>query len=129
MVYRERAAEPRRDCIDRAQSASSLRDAVHRQNLSYRAIWRPALRRAPAAIRRCAFDLAAGRPVVLSFLGSMQMPGVRQAVEHILTRHRSWFDDKQACFFGVGIDPADEQAGLLRDAMPGIRFFRTSMAR
>jgi predicted 2-oxoglutarate/Fe(II)-dependent dioxygenase YbiX len=62
--------------------------------------------------------------VVLSFLGSLQVPAAADVLRHILERHRAWFDDKQACFFGVSIDPADEQQGLLQDQMPGIRFIR-----
>jgi predicted 2-oxoglutarate/Fe(II)-dependent dioxygenase YbiX/peroxiredoxin len=70
------------------------------------------------------FHTVAGRPIVLSFLGSLRNPDAAQTVQSILARHRSWFDDKQACFFGVSTDPADEQLGLLRDEMPGVRFFR-----
>ncbi len=66
----------------------------------------------------------AGRYVVLSLLGSLRMPAVRQAAAHMLGRHRAWFDDREACFFGVSVAPADEQDGALADAMPGIRFFR-----
>jgi predicted 2-oxoglutarate/Fe(II)-dependent dioxygenase YbiX/peroxiredoxin len=70
------------------------------------------------------FHTVGGRPVVLSFLGSVQVPAAAAVVRHILERHRAWFDDKQACFFGVSIDPGDEQRGLLQDQMPGIRFIR-----
>ena len=60
----------------------------------------------------------------MSFLGSLQNPVTAQIVGETIQRRRSWFDDKQACFFGVSIEPGDEQQGLLRDEMPGIRFFR-----
>jgi predicted 2-oxoglutarate/Fe(II)-dependent dioxygenase YbiX/peroxiredoxin len=70
------------------------------------------------------FHTVAGRPVVLSFLGSLQVPQAASALGHILERHRAWFDDKQACFFGVSIDPKDEERGLLADQIPGIRFIR-----
>lgn len=70
------------------------------------------------------FHAVAGRPVVLSFLGSLQNPVSAKAVRHILERHRPWFDDRQACFFGVSADPGDEPRNLLRDEMPGIRFIR-----
>ncbi len=68
--------------------------------------------------------MVAGRPIVLSFLGSLQNPAAAQTVQNILARYRLWFDDKQACFFGVSVDPIDELQGLLRDEMPGIRFVR-----
>ena len=32
------------------------------------------------------------------------------------------FDDKNACFFGVSNDPADESENRLRNIIPGIRF-------
>jgi predicted 2-oxoglutarate/Fe(II)-dependent dioxygenase YbiX/peroxiredoxin len=70
------------------------------------------------------FHAVAGRPVVLSFLGSLRNPLSAKAVQNMLERHRAWFDDKQACFFGVSGDPADEQLGLLQDQMPGVRFIR-----
>jgi predicted 2-oxoglutarate/Fe(II)-dependent dioxygenase YbiX/peroxiredoxin len=70
------------------------------------------------------FDQAAGRYVVLSFFGSLQNPDIRKSADHIVGRHRQWFNDENACFFGVSIDPADEQNGLLRDAATGIRYFR-----
>jgi predicted 2-oxoglutarate/Fe(II)-dependent dioxygenase YbiX len=62
--------------------------------------------------------------VVLSFLGSLQVPQAASVLRHVLERHRAWFDDKQACFFGVSIDPKDEERGLLADQIPGIRFIR-----
>jgi predicted 2-oxoglutarate/Fe(II)-dependent dioxygenase YbiX len=62
--------------------------------------------------------------VVLSLLGTLRNPAAQAAARHILDRHRAWFDDKRACFFGVSVDPADEHAGLLQDSMPGVRFFR-----
>jgi predicted 2-oxoglutarate/Fe(II)-dependent dioxygenase YbiX/peroxiredoxin len=70
------------------------------------------------------FHTVAGRFVVLSFLGSLQVPAAAGVLRHVLARHRDWFDDKKACFFGVSIDPADEQGGLLNDQMPGVRFIR-----
>jgi predicted 2-oxoglutarate/Fe(II)-dependent dioxygenase YbiX/peroxiredoxin len=70
------------------------------------------------------FHAVAGRPIVLSFLGSLQNPVSAKAVHDILERHREWLDDEQACFFGVSADPSDEQRNLLRDQMPGVRFIR-----
>ncbi len=70
------------------------------------------------------FHTVGGRAVVLSFLGSLQVPAAADVVRHILERHRAWFDDDRACFFGISIDPGDEQRGLLQDQLPGIRFIR-----
>ncbi|HEX3754232.1 MAG TPA: 2OG-Fe(II) oxygenase [Rhizomicrobium sp.] len=70
------------------------------------------------------FGLAAGRYTVLAFAGSLRALGVQQALATLLERHRGWFDDRRASFFGVSIDPGDEQNGLLREAAPGIRYFR-----
>lgn len=70
------------------------------------------------------FRAVAGRPIILSFLGSLQNPISAKTVHDILQRHREWFDDERACFFGVSADPTDEQRNLLRDEMPGVRFIR-----
>lgn len=68
------------------------------------------------------FGAVAGRYVVLAFLGSASQEPVRQAMATVL-QHRHLFDDRQASFFGVSVDPADETSGQLREALPGIRFF------
>lgn len=70
------------------------------------------------------FHMVAGRPIVLSFLGSLKTNLAAEVLQGILSRHRAWFDDKRACFFGISTDPRDEQSGILRDEMPGIRFIR-----
>ena len=70
------------------------------------------------------FHAVAGRPVILSFLGTLRAPAAVAANWHILSRYRAWFDDKKACFFGVCINEADERDGLLQDQMPGVRYIR-----
>jgi predicted 2-oxoglutarate/Fe(II)-dependent dioxygenase YbiX/peroxiredoxin len=66
------------------------------------------------------FDTAAGRHVVLAFLGSASSePGARFLAR--LMAQRALFDDEHACFFGVTTDPADEQR--LAESLPGIRWF------
>jgi peroxiredoxin len=72
---------------------------------------------------RFAFHATAGRYVVLSFLGSAANEAVRQVVRYVEDRRAS-FDDQHLCFFGVSIDPADEELGRLRTVIPGIRYFR-----
>ena len=71
---------------------------------------------------RYAFDTVAGRAVVLLFHGSAGSPQGRAALE-LLARHRALFDDRQACFFGVTVDPEDEKQGRIAQSLPGIRHF------
>ena len=71
---------------------------------------------------RYAFYTAAGRYVVLSFLGSGSQESAREVVRYVEGR-RALFDDSHLCFYGVSIDPADEQRGYLRTQVPGIRYF------
>lgn len=68
------------------------------------------------------FASVAGRYVVLGFLGSARQEAVRRAMAAVLAE-RHLFDDQRASLFGVSVDPADEASGVLREALPGIRFF------
>ncbi|MFC5476994.1 2OG-Fe(II) oxygenase [Massilia suwonensis] len=69
-----------------------------------------------------AFYTAAGRYVVLSFLGSAAHESTRQVLDFV-QRHRARFDDRHLCFYGVSIDPEDERQERLRAMIPGIRHF------
>ncbi|MBI1309757.1 redoxin domain-containing protein [bacterium] len=69
------------------------------------------------------FDSVAGRYVVLTLLGSAGRNDSRLLLQS-LARHRQYFDDAQALFFGVTIDPQDDTLGRVRDQVPGIRFLR-----
>jgi predicted 2-oxoglutarate/Fe(II)-dependent dioxygenase YbiX/peroxiredoxin len=69
-----------------------------------------------------AFDTAAGRYIVLCFFGSGGHPLGRAALEAVV-QNRHHFDDRNACFFGVSLDPTDEAKGRVRDSRPGLRFF------
>lgn len=71
---------------------------------------------------RYAFDTAAGRWIVLLFLGSAGQEAAQAALQ-LLAAHRALFDDTLASFFGVTIDPEDAKAGRIAPAMPGIRWF------
>ncbi|BAN48186.1 2OG-Fe(II) oxygenase [Metapseudomonas resinovorans] len=71
---------------------------------------------------RFTFDTAAGRYIVLSFLGSSADPTASRVLADLLAR-REHFDDDQASFFGVTVDPRDREQQRLRDLLPGIRFF------
>lgn len=78
----------------------------------------PALDGSPAY----SFDTVAGRHVLLLFFGSAGAEASSQALA-LVQRSRSLFDDERACFFGVTSDPADAGQGLIRQQLPGIRFF------
>jgi predicted 2-oxoglutarate/Fe(II)-dependent dioxygenase YbiX/peroxiredoxin len=66
-------------------------------------------------------DSMAGRYLVFCFYGSAADPLGLRALE-TMRRHRAFFDDDRASFFGVSIDPQDESLKRVRDADPGIRF-------
>jgi predicted 2-oxoglutarate/Fe(II)-dependent dioxygenase YbiX len=68
------------------------------------------------------FDTAAGRHMLLLFLGSAGFEASKAALD-LVARHRSLFDDDVACFFGITLDPADAAEGRIAQALPGIRFF------
>src|SRR5687768_5676226 len=69
-----------------------------------------------------AFDTVAGRWVVMLFYGSgRHAPSI--AALKLVAGQRDLFDDERACFFGVTVDPEDARAGLIAQALPGIRFF------
>ena len=68
------------------------------------------------------FDSAAGRPILMLFLGSGAWgPGGRALA--LLARHAHLFDDKRASFFGVTVDPDDAAQGRIAQRLPGIRWF------
>lgn len=68
------------------------------------------------------FDTAAGRYLVLGFLGTASDDTGRRAMAGLLSRRRV-FDDIRAAFFAVSIDPGDEREGRLKESYPGIRLF------
>jgi len=67
-------------------------------------------------------DTAAGRYIVLCFLGSAAEPAAGRVLQDV-ARFRGMFDDEQASFFAVSVDPEDERVGRLRQSLPGIRVF------
>ena len=71
---------------------------------------------------RFAFHTAAGRYVVLCLFGSAAEPAVAEVIGR-LTAQRERYDDSHLCFFGVSVDPLDEQQQRVADATPGVRFF------
>jgi predicted 2-oxoglutarate/Fe(II)-dependent dioxygenase YbiX/peroxiredoxin len=71
---------------------------------------------------RYAFDTAAGRYIVLCFFMSAGDAVGRAALDAV-DANRRVFDDERASFFGISIDPRDEEESRVRENMPGIRFF------
>ena len=68
------------------------------------------------------FDTVAGRYVVLCFYATAG-DATGQHVIHEFVANRDRFDDNNACFFGISIDPLDEQLDRVRELLPGIRYF------
>ncbi|MBX6741946.1 MAG: 2OG-Fe(II) oxygenase [Acetobacteraceae bacterium] len=70
------------------------------------------------------FSAAAGRYVVLAFLGPASGPASAGAVQALrAAQAEGLLDDDNAAGFAVSIDPADGAAGL-RDVLPGLRVFQ-----
>jgi peroxiredoxin/predicted 2-oxoglutarate/Fe(II)-dependent dioxygenase YbiX len=75
-----------------------------------------------AANPRYHFDSVAGRYVVLSFFGSAADTLSAQVLAGF-AQHGARFDDDNACFFGVSLDPEDERQARVADRVPGYRYF------
>jgi predicted 2-oxoglutarate/Fe(II)-dependent dioxygenase YbiX/peroxiredoxin len=71
---------------------------------------------------RYAFSTVAGRHILMFFFGSAGFDAVAEALR-LVHAHRSLFDDENACFFGVTVDPTDEAQGRIKQQLPGIRYF------
>ena len=56
------------------------------------------------------------------FFGTTAQAPCRDALR-LVAEHRSLFDDRAACFFGISCDPADVDGGAIAQLLPGIRFF------
>jgi peroxiredoxin/predicted 2-oxoglutarate/Fe(II)-dependent dioxygenase YbiX len=74
------------------------------------------------ANERFHFDTTAGRYVVMMFFGSAGVASSAFALAQFM-QQRERFDDLNACFFGVSVDPDDEKRGRVQQSLPGIRFF------
>jgi predicted 2-oxoglutarate/Fe(II)-dependent dioxygenase YbiX/peroxiredoxin len=68
------------------------------------------------------FDSAAGRLIVLLFLGSGGWGPAAEALA-LLARNARLFDDDNASFFGVTVDPSDAAEQRIAQRIPGIRWF------
>ena len=69
-----------------------------------------------------AFDSAGGRAILMLFFGSAANPAVAAALA-AMERRADLFDDDNACFFGITVDPTDAAEKRIRKRIPGIRFF------
>jgi predicted 2-oxoglutarate/Fe(II)-dependent dioxygenase YbiX len=80
---------------------------------------------ATAGNPRFAFAAAAGRYVLMAFLGPAANPASAAAVAALRAAQAAGeLDDGNACAFAVSIDPADDGEAGPRDALPGLRVFR-----
>lgn len=68
------------------------------------------------------FDTVAGRYILMAFMGSSEQPDALAALSKV-HEHHALFDDVNLAFFGVSIEPRDEQEGRLVQMLPGIRYF------
>lgn len=73
-------------------------------------------------IDQYSLDVAAGRWIVLMMFGTLAQPASRQALEAVVARRRM-FNDTDAAFYGVSVDPLDRSQRGLANSEPGLRFF------
>ncbi|MEZ5844094.1 MAG: 2OG-Fe(II) oxygenase [Hyphomicrobiaceae bacterium] len=71
---------------------------------------------------RYAFDTAGGRYVLLCLFGSAADGHAKAAIQAMRSRP-AFFDDTNACFFGVSCDAGDERETRVADRYPGYRYF------
>jgi peroxiredoxin len=67
-------------------------------------------------------DVAAGRWLVLMFIGSAGLDASIEALRVALDK-RDLFNDLDAALFAVSVDPADRSERGLANSEPGVRFF------
>lgn len=68
------------------------------------------------------FNTVGGRYVLLTFFGSASDPGMQKVLADA-NAAEDIFDDVQASFFGVSIDPDDRELGRVTPKTVGYRFF------
>ena len=69
-----------------------------------------------------AFDTAGGRAVLMLFFGTAASRDGAAALAAVQAR-RDLFNDEDACFYGITVDPSDAEQGRIAQQLPGIRFF------
>lgn len=73
-------------------------------------------------IDRYSLEVTAGRWIVLMFFGTLSAQASREALEQAL-RRREMFNDRDAAFWGVSVDRADQAQRGLANSEPGVRYF------
>ncbi len=68
------------------------------------------------------FGVAAGRWTVLMVFGTLEFAASMDALA-LAMRDRDLFNDVDAAFFGVSMDPADRDQRGIHNSEPGVRFF------
>ena len=71
---------------------------------------------------RYSFNAVAGRWILMLFAGHAAGPEAEAALR-LVSENRDLFDDRNACFFGITVDPADAEQGRIAQSLPGIRWF------
>ncbi|MBH1999158.1 MAG: 2OG-Fe(II) oxygenase [Sphingomonadaceae bacterium] len=71
---------------------------------------------------RYGFSTAGGRWILMLLMGSGRDAATQGALR-LIAENRALFDDSQACFFGVSIDPQDAAQERIAQQLPGIRWF------
>ena len=71
---------------------------------------------------RYAFHSVGGRHVLMLFYGTASQPAAKEALD-LMKANRTLFDDENAIFFGVTVDPSDVAQKRIAQELPGIRHF------
>jgi peroxiredoxin/predicted 2-oxoglutarate/Fe(II)-dependent dioxygenase YbiX len=82
----------------------------------------PYVTAATDGIPNYALDVAAGRWILLMVFGSLAVPACAAAHEAVL-RRAALFNDADAAFFGVSVDPSDRKLRGLANHPFGLRYF------
>lgn len=69
------------------------------------------------------FSTVSGRYIILCFFGSAATENSIKALSFFIQEMRHQFNDTNLCFFGVSVDPQDQELNRVQDIIPGIRFF------
>lgn len=77
---------------------------------------------ATGTVPNYSLDVAAGRWLVLMFIGSAGLDASIEALRAALDQ-RDLFNDRDAALFVVSVDPADRAERGLANSEPGVRFF------
>lgn len=71
---------------------------------------------------RYPFHSIGGRHVLMLFHGTASQSEAKAALG-LVQKYRELFDDENACFFGITVDPTDVSERRIEQSLPGIRHF------